>query len=541
MIVQPIVNIAEICARHGIRNVVISPGSRSALITLAFARHPDIEVKVVPDERSAGFIALGLAMGTTKTVGVVCTSGTAALNLAPALTEAFYQQIPLIAFTADRPPEWIDQYDGQTIRQQNLYANHIKKSFCFPASFNHPDEIWHAGRMINEAIVTAEKYPSGPVQVNVPVREPFYPDVNEKMDFDQKIPIIQHAEGKKNISAQEIERLEDALTPYHKIIMLIGQHDHDAEFGEFLDEISASLKIPVAGDVISNMHGCNHVIRHHDGFLFSKNHYFHQDLQPDLVISFGKSIIAKNLKTFLRKSPGIHHWQIAGDTSIKDTFQHLSQLWDVDEKSFLEALLNSKLKNIKTSQSIIYNKWVKTELEAKTFHRSFLDQTAFGEFKATYQVLQQLPSNSILHLANSMPVRYANYVTLTSKQKDIRVFANRGTSGIDGCTSTAVGIALTSEKINTLITGDMAFFYDRNGLWHSSIPSNLRIIIMNNHGGGIFRIIPGPDRLPELEEYFETQQPLNAANTAKDFGLEYHICRNQNELEALLPDFFRER
>jgi len=148
MIIQAIVDIVEICSRHNISQVVIAPGSRSAALTLAFARHPSMNTFVIPDERSAGYIALGLAQSSQQTVAVICTSGTAAANLYPAIIEAYYQEVPLLVLTADRPPEWIDQQDGQTIRQEKLYQNHVLASYHFPVSFDHQDSLWHAHRMV---------------------------------------------------------------------------------------------------------------------------------------------------------------------------------------------------------------------------------------------------------------------------------------------------------------------------------------------------------------------------------------------------------
>ena len=187
---QAVYNIAEICAQHGITDVVLSPGSRSAPLTLAFARHPNLTVRVVPDERAAAFIALGMAQAQRRAVALVCTSGTAGLNYAPAVAEAFFQQIPLVIFTADRPPEWIDQLDGQTIRQRNLFGAHAKGAFEFPVETSHPDAKWFSARLVNEAINLAQAAPAGPVQVNVPLREPFYPKAGEEIEYDKDVKII---------------------------------------------------------------------------------------------------------------------------------------------------------------------------------------------------------------------------------------------------------------------------------------------------------------------------------------------------------------
>ncbi len=202
MIIQPIVNIAEICAKHGIEQVVICPGSRNAPITLAFARHQKIKTFVIPDERSAGFIALGLAQSSNNLVAIVCTSGTAVANLYPAIIEAFYQQVPLLILTADRPPEWIDQQDGQAIRQQNIFKNHVLGSYQFSDSFDHEDAVWHAEKMVSEAILKATSFSKGPIHINIPIREPFYPTADEKFHYSEKLKIIKSSNSQWHISEQ---------------------------------------------------------------------------------------------------------------------------------------------------------------------------------------------------------------------------------------------------------------------------------------------------------------------------------------------------
>lgn len=181
---QPIWNIAHICHKQGIENVIISPGSRSAPLTLAFVRHKNLKCKVVADERSAAFIALGIAQQTNKPVVLICTSGSAAYNYAPAIAEAYFQQIPLLVLTADRPPEWIDQFDGQTIRQTNIYGKHVKESYTLPVDLSHQDAVWHVERTISEAINLAKTYPAAPVHINAPFREPFYPPVENQEEED---------------------------------------------------------------------------------------------------------------------------------------------------------------------------------------------------------------------------------------------------------------------------------------------------------------------------------------------------------------------
>jgi 2-succinyl-5-enolpyruvyl-6-hydroxy-3-cyclohexene-1-carboxylate synthase len=537
LILQNIVNIAEICAQQGVEHLVLSPGSRCAPLTIAFVRHPKIQTKIVSDERAAAFIALGMAQRLARPVGICCTSGSAVYNYAPAVAEAFYQHIPLIIFTADRPPEWIDQLDGQTIRQQNIFGKHVKGSFQLPVDASK-DDLWFSDRIISEAINLANTYPYGPVHINVPVREPFYPEADEEIQFDENIKVIEQLTPQYNLSEDNWKRLLADWQRFDKKLILGGQQAQDKQMDILLEEFSQEFKIPMLGDVISNLHGSKEVIRHQDIFLGKKDEALKESLQTDLLITFGRSVISKNLKLFLRKYKPKAHWHIQPAGQAADTFQALSQIIPMEAKTFLRELLNRQ--SAQESNVEFWQKWQQAESEAREFVPKFIQkQKEHNEFSAVEAIIRQLPESSDLHLANSMAVRYANFVSLEAMQSNVEVFANRGTSGIDGSNSTAVGNALATNRLTTLITGDMAFFYDRNAFWHNYLPENLRVIVLNNHAGGIFGMIEGPSRQPELGEYFETTQPLNAARTAKDFGLDYLYCDRIEQLQKKLQEFFR--
>ena len=537
MIIQAIVNIAEICAQHGITQAVICPGSRSAAITLAFARHPKISTFVIPDERSAGFIALGMAQSSAFPVVIICTSGTAVANLYPAIIEAFYQQVPLIVLTADRPPEWIDQKDGQTIRQQNIFQHHIRSSFQFPVSFEQEDAVWHAERIVSEAIILSNGKTKGPVHINIPIREPFYPSQDETFHYSKSIKIIKAPILNTSLTESQKTELIKEVKKFGKIMVLAGQHPINKKVIEFLNNIQKHLKWVIIGDVISNIHHLEHSIIHHDIILGDPEEA--TDLKPDLLLSFGNSVLSKQLKSFIRSNTPAQHWHIEENETVVDTFNSLTKKIPSGPEPFFKLFIGNQLELSKT-QNDYFNHWKEKDVQANLFLGSYLARNERSEFHVVKTVLANLPSFSTLHLANSMPVRYVNYLGI-DPQKEISVWSNRGTSGIDGCLSTVVGHAHNSSSIHTLITGDMAFFYDRNALWHNHIPANLRIVILNNHGGGIFRLINGPKELEELEEFFEMKQKLNAANTARDFGMNYYTIKTMSVLPDMLEKFFSEK
>ncbi|MBD1397537.1 2-succinyl-5-enolpyruvyl-6-hydroxy-3-cyclohexene-1-carboxylic-acid synthase [Pontibacter sp. JH31] len=532
MILQPVVNIAEICARKGVQNVVLSPGSRCAPLTIAFARHPNLTVRTVSDERAAAFIALGMAQTTGKPIVLVCTSGTAALNYAPAVAEAFFLQVPLLVLTADRPPEWIDQLDGQTIRQQQVYGRHVKQSFDFPVDLSHSDAGWHTERLVSEALNETVAYPAGPVHINVPLREPFYPNAGEEITCSQHMKVIEEEQSLFEINSMQALKLEQEMLYYKRVLIVAGQGNFDARLLQCLQTFMGSTGAVVVGDVISNTQQLSGVVRHQDAILACVDTEKMKSLQPDLLITFGKSVISKSLKLYLRQYKPKAHWHLQPAGQVADTFQSLTKIIRCTPGSFFHRMAGCTREDSGYVQA-----WAGMERKAGDFLNQFTATAPYSELTVVARMLQALPNRSNLHLANSMAVRYANILGLSAEQ-EVRVYANRGTSGIDGSTSTAVGCALSSNRITTLLTGDLAFFYDRNGLWHNYLPANLRIIIINNHAGGIFRLIDGPRRQPELEEFFETRQELDASNTASDFGLRYTSCHSLQELDQALPDFF---
>lgn len=530
--IQPVVNIAEICALKGVEQVVLSPGSRCAPLTIAFARHPKLTVRTVSDERAAAFIALGMALTTGKPTVLVCTSGTAALNYAPAVAEAYFQEVPLLVLTADRPPEWIDQLDGQTIRQQNVFGQHIKKSYTFPVDLAHPDAVWQSERQISEALNEAMAYPAGPVHINVPLREPFYPAPGAELKYDSTVKIIEEEPQAYQLTEFQSLRLQQEIMKFKRVVVLAGHMQQDLRLLQRIKAFADTTGAILVGDVISNTHTLDQAVRYQDIIFANTDQNTLAQLQPDLLISFGKSTISKALKLYLRKHKPNAHWHVQPAGQVADTFQSLTKIIRCTPYSFFASMAGST-----KNEASFVKAWEQSTQAASTFLQKYTGKQQYNELTLVATVLEQLPKQSKLHLANSMSVRYANIAGLMPEQ-EVEVYANRGTSGIDGCNSTAVGCALTSQGMVTLLTGDLAFFYDRNGLWHNYLPPNLRIVLLNNHAGGIFRLIDGPKQQPELEPYFETKQALDAQNTARDFNLNYTAVHTFSELQKALPAFF---
>jgi 2-succinyl-5-enolpyruvyl-6-hydroxy-3-cyclohexene-1-carboxylate synthase len=432
----------------------------------------------------------------------------------------------LLVLTADRPPEWVDQWDGQTIFQEEVYGKHVKKSFRFPDTFAHQDQVRYAHRMSNEAILLSRQFPAGPVHLNIPLREPFYPEEGETFHFPTHPPVVSLESSEAQLSDGALEKLKSELASFRRILLVPGQQEPNSALLTVIERLAQNQQAIVVADSLSNLQG--------KGTITLQDHWLgreelHAALAPDLVISFGKSIISKSLKLFLRKQD-IQHWHIQPDGQAKDTYAGLTRILGSEPFAFLNWLASQ----LPPLESDFAQRWQLLEEQVATILPRALKEVEFGEYPAAKQVLDALPANGQLHVANSMAIRYVNFLGRRTQE----ICCNRGTSGIDGSNSTAVGASLISQEPVTLLTGDMAFFYDRNAFWHNYPMPNLRVIVLNNHAGGIFRLIDGPARQPELEEYFETKQSLSAKSLASEYGFHYASVTTSEELESALVKFY---
>jgi len=523
--------LAAISAVKGMRHAIISSGSRNAPLVIAFDAQKEIECLSVIDERCAAFFALGIAQQTNFPVGIICTSGSAALNYAPAIAEAFYQKIPLIVITADRPAEWIDQDDGQTIRQANIYSNYCKASFNLPEDSNHSDDMWFAQRAISEAFNKAtEPGNEGPVHINVPLREPLYKEVG-KVKTDYKI--IEVAPIQRQLSKEAEKKLLHVWNSAKKKMIVCGLHKPDAELNSLLSKLSNDPAVTILTETTSNMHH-EKFIGNIDAVMDSLDDSDKKSFQPDLLITFGGPVTSKKLKTYLRKYKLQQHWHISVSGAHTDTFQSLTNVLAVDEKYFFAWL--SKQEAISKSN---YGKDLNTiSTNAQKALLTYCKAAPFSDLKVIEAVWSNIPKNSDAHLGNSSPIRYANLFK-TKGETGINYYCNRGVSGIDGMGSTASGAAYATDKITTLITGDLGFFYDSNALWNKYLCGNLRIIIINNGGGGIFRLIDSKES-PLLEKYFEAKHSMKAEGLVRAHNIPYYSASNEYELAQNLNKLYKD-
>jgi 2-succinyl-5-enolpyruvyl-6-hydroxy-3-cyclohexene-1-carboxylate synthase len=505
-------SIIEICLAKGITTIIISPGSRNAPLTIGFVGNPAFTCYSIADERAAAFFAMGIAQQTKQPTVLVCTSGSALLNYYPAVAEAFYSQIPLIVISADRPQSKIDIGDGQTIRQENVFANH---SF-YNANLNEMVSVENDIK-INEAIDISITQ-KGPVHINAPFEEPLYEIVSEL-----SVNITVTASVKKAQSLSQEEAAEYALlwNKATKKLVLVGVNEPGAISDSSIEALAADGSVVVLTETTSNVHHPT-FINTIDTLITPFTNEEFEDFRPEILVTFGGMIVSKRIKAFLRKYKPKHHWHI-DSLRAYDTFSALTKHFEVEPNVFFDAFLP-------LSKSVVSDYFEKldavTELrELKS--KIYLDKIPFSDFKFFEKVIPSLPKNSQLQISNSSAIRYAQLIAI---DPSIQVYCNRGTSGIDGSTSTAIGAAVVNGKQTVFITGDIGFLYDSNALWNNYIPKNFKIIVINNGGGGIFRILPGHKETPVFNTFFETSHCLTAEHLAKMYGFEYTIASDEKSL-----------
>jgi 2-succinyl-5-enolpyruvyl-6-hydroxy-3-cyclohexene-1-carboxylate synthase len=523
---ESLLQLAGLLAAKSISRAVVSPGSRNAPVIAALNRQQGIKCLSIVDERSAAFFALGIAQQTLKPVAISCTSGTAALNYAPAIAEAYYQQVPLIVLTADRPPEWIDQGDGQTIRQQGLYANFIRKSVQLPLEPWNENALRYNARLINEAIDAATFPVCGPVHINIPLSEPLYEE-SDKPSIP--VPVMETIKTSSQISSESFQRLADQWNGAGSKLVITGLLSPEPALNSLLNRLAEDETVAVFTETTSNLSGkffFPHIDRLIDGV---ENHPPHE-FAPDLLITLGGHIVSRKVKAWLQKHKPGAHWHIAANGFHMDTFRSLTHSIPIKPADFFHHFIQKT----EPSKGGYRQLWLDRQETRTQKHHAYIRQCKWSDLKAFQIILEHIPNGSMVQAGNSTPVRYLQLFDLPANTS---CFGNRGVSGIDGCMSTASGAAWANPVLTVLITGDVAFIYDSNALWNPNLSPNLRIVVMNNGGGNIFRIIDGPDSMPELDTFIETPHIPKVQHLANMFGLDYYAASDESRLQSCLPAF----
>lgn len=511
----------ENCVSLGMRHVVCSPGSRNAALVIAFDLHPSIETVIVTDERSAGFFALGMAQQHNAPVGVVCTSGSAMLNYYPAVAEAFYQCIPLVVISADRPSEWINHGDGQTIVQKGVYTNHIRAEVEIPEMVTEAD-FQEFDAAIGRAFEAGNGDWKGPIHFNCPITEPMY-DVVESNDI--KAFPFQFSE-KTVFSKEELNSLRTTWNGCTKRLIICGQMEPDVRLLNALVDLCEDGSVAVLVENTANLvhDKFNHCI---DRSLSAIPESELENFRPDFLVSLGGAVVSKRIKSFLRTSEIKAHWRVGAAFPEMDTYRKLTHSTRVDAASFIQSLV--RINETKHISSFGW-KWKQLDFGNQARLPVYVEEAPYSDLTAFHVILDSIPDQAKLHMGNSSAVRYCQ---LFDPIRSIHYYSNRGTSGIDGSSSTAAGASYASpDDLHVLISGDLSFFYDSNALWNGVLGENLKIVVINNGGGGIFRIIDGPTGTQQLERYFETKQHGSIEHLCKAFDVVYYRAESLDQVES---------
>jgi len=513
--------LVQLCLDKGINHIVISPGSRNAPLTIGFAENPYFKCFSIVDERCAAFFALGVAQQLKSPVAVICTSGSALLNYYPAVAEAFYSDIPLLIVSADRPAKFIDIGDGQTIRQQGVFENHILYSAnCIEGAEFQVHNETEMNIAMNAAIELM-----GPVHINVPFDEPLYQSSTTQLVWPQHVlPRLAVQPLDENIDG-----FVDQWNKSTRKMILVGVLPPNSVAREFIAQLASDKGLLVFTETTSNLHHKDFVGAI-DQLIAPMTDADFEELRPEILLTFGGLIVSKKIKAFLRIFPPKQHWHVDPKKAL-DTFFVLNHHFKTSIHNFLSEFLP------KTTpiESEYQRNWLEVREHRWKQHERYEASIPYSDFMVFSELFKQLPQNVQVQLSNSATIRYAQLFDIPPTAQ---VFCNRGTSGIDGSTSTAVGAAYASSLDTVFISGDLSFFYDSNGLWNNYIPSTFKIIVVNNGGGGIFRILPGDKDSPVFDTYFETKHRLSAKQLSQMYGFQYAAVHRETELTENLQAFF---
>ncbi len=464
--------------KHGIRHAVVCPGSRNAPIVHNLNECKEINCYPVTDERSAGFYALGMSQALKQPVVVCVTSGTALLNLAPAVAEAYYQHRPLVVISADRPQQWIDQLDGQTLPQGDALGRFVEKAVSLPEPHND-EERWYCNRLVNEALLKK----NGPVHINVPITEPLFSFSTEELPKERKID-WQPAD----ISSIQLNHVVRMFL-LAKSPMLISGQPLNANYDEAVM-----------------------LVENDERYI------------PDFVLYTGGSIVSKRLKRFLRKAK--ETWIVNEKGEVNDTFMNLTKVIQGDAEMVADMVRFQTEQQPHPFIQLWDDLLRRVQQHAADYQPTYSQMMAVRYFEEQLSNRMQSPVAQlpVVHYANSSSIRLANIYAHHP------IYCNRGVNGIEGSLSTAAGYSMVTAENVFCIIGDLSFFYDQNALWNQNIKGNLRILLLNNGKGGIFNMLPGLENSPARDRYVSAQHHITAEGICQQNDIYYQQAQNEEEL-----------
>ncbi len=522
--------IIDLLQAHGVRTAYCSPGSRNAPLLLALEACEEIIKQVVIDERSAAFQAYGCALIEQRPVAIVCTSGTAVLNYAPAVAEAYYSGVPLIVISADRPKEWIDQDDSQTIRQFGVLSHIVKGSYdvrAIPEGTNREyteDVKWTVNRTVNEALIKALDGKPGPVHINVQLADP----LGELSDLpDAKERSVSLISASETLSSETLSRLANSVRD-SKVMLVAGFSVPDHNLDKAVRKFASYPNVVVFAETLANLHNPQPYSTMIDAVLCDLSDADKEKMRPDIVISMGGALVSRMLKQYLRDYPPRSHWSLGHSNYFCDCFKSLSKKIEISPAPFFRQLCGAIKKSKAKIESDYFSSWCEYRRRSESLAKEYIQRSGWSDLTALDYIFNNLKLDN-LFVSNGTAVRYSQILPHSCHAE----YCNRGVSGIDGSTSTAVGAAWAYSGKTTLISGDISWLYDSGASALDNIPYDMRMVVVNNSGGGIFRFIKSTSGIPEetRDKYFCVEDLPDIPSVASGYGIEVREATDLKQLK----------
>lgn len=503
---------------YNIRHIVLSPGTKNIPFAHSVESDDFFTCYSIVDERSAAFFALGLMQELREPIAISCTSGTAVANYSSAVYEAWYQKLPLVIITADRHPYYLNQLEDQMIPQQNIFSKVCKKAVQLPIIENDKD-AWYCNRLLNEVFLELRSNGDGPIHINVPVETGIVSFNTPELPEPR---IIQRLVVNQN-NQLWVDKI-NALKKAKKILLIYGQnHPISKEEEDIIHTFTTKYNCAIAVDHLSNIKLSSTIETFMISRIISDEDF--DTLMPEIVISLHGNYTSY-IRNKLVNKKGFEHWLIDSSGDVADPFKCLTTIFKCSSTEFFEHFVANNTNNI--SENMYLKAWRDKINTLKTSTIPFSDLYVVQKF------MHLIPENSILHLANSSSVRLAQHFEL---KKSISVYCNRGTNGIDGSCSTFMGSAIAHKDLSFLLIGDLSFFYDMNAIWNRYVGKNIRILLNNNEGAGIFHYNIGKEKIPTLNLHTAAEHFSSAKAWVESCGFVYLSAKTQEEFDENLPLF----
>lgn len=520
--------LTELLHANGVVHLVVSPGSRNASLISEAEQSGYFNMHFVVDERSAAFAALGISLIEDAPVAIVCTSGTAMLNYSPAIAEAYYRSIPLIAITTDRPKQWIGQDDSQTINQVGIYANITRSSIDLPV-LSDEESVWYSNRILNNLFFDLRKW-HGPVHINVQIAQPTVAVECSNNVWNRAITFFR---SRQDAAVHQVRELAATIASPRKVIIVAGFMPPSSKLNRALSKLAQKSNVVVISETISNLHSPE-FLGAADLMLKTIGSNYGTQYLPDVAISLGGSLVSRRLKDFLRSTPGLEHWYVGKSTELVDCFKKLTKVIDMEPAIFLEQLAPAMAPF--GAESDWSSLWERLNNKSLSTLQYIVDKAPWSDLAAFNRIIHSIPRRWNVQFSNGTPIRYAQLFPHNYHRCD----CNRGVSGIDGCISTAIGASAVYNDVTLLVCGDTSASYDISALGLDLVSPKFKMIVIRNGGGGIFRFIGATRNLSIREKYLCGQFELPLKEMAQAYNFRYFSSTNMNELIGVLKLFVHE-